>query len=83
MADKNGQLHQRRDAQFANTPLSGTGTCPFKGPDIAIVPMRYALDRSRYDIEPGKLTPLAASGKWARYPKLNSRCYTLRQLRDG
>ncbi|WP_426118874.1 toxin VasX, partial [Pseudomonas sp. DSP3-2-2] len=83
MADKNGQLHQRRDARFSDAVLSGTGTCPFKGPDIAIVPMRYALDRSRYDVEPTKLTPLAATGKWARYPKLDTRSHTLRQLRDG
>jgi hypothetical protein len=83
MTDKDGQLPQRRDSQFSDTTLSGTGTCPFKGPDIAIVPMRYALDRSRYDVEPGNLTPLTASGKWARYPRLQTRSPTLRQLRDG
>jgi len=83
MTDKNGQPAQCRDSVFSNTVLSGTGTCPFKGPDIAIVPMRYALDRSRYDVDPDRLTPLAASGKWARYPGLQTRNLTLRQLRDG
>ncbi|WP_349971119.1 toxin VasX [Pseudomonas caspiana] len=63
--------------------MANPGVCPFKGPDIAIVPMRYALDRSRYDVDPGRLTPLSAEGKWKCPPKLQSRSYTLRQLRDG
>ncbi|MBC3951042.1 T6SS effector BTH_I2691 family protein [Pseudomonas folii] len=83
MADKNGNPQQCRDAQFSDKPMANPGVCPFKGPDIAIVPMRYALDRSRYDVDPSQLTPLSAEGKWKCPPKLQSRGYTLRQLRDG
>ena len=64
MADKNGNPQQCRNARFSNRPMANPGVCPFKGPDIAIVPMRYALDRSRYDVDPGRLTPLSAEGKW-------------------
>jgi hypothetical protein len=83
MADKNGNPQQCRNAQFSKRPMMNPGICPFKGPDIAIVPMRYALDRSRYDVDPTRLTPLSAEGKWKYPPKLQSRSYTLRQLRDG
>lgn len=83
MADKNGTPQQCRNAQFSNEPMVNPGVCPFKNPNIAIVPMRYALDRSRYDVDPGRLTPLSAEGKWKCPPKLQSRSYTLRQLRDG
>jgi hypothetical protein len=83
MADKGGNPQQCRNAQFSDKPMANPGVCPFKGPDIAIVPMRYALDRSRYDVDPGRLTPLSAEGKWKCPPKLQSRSYTLRQLRDG
>lgn len=83
MADKNGTSQQCRNAEFSKRPMLNPGICPFKGPDIAIVPMRYALDRSRYDVDPTRLTPLSAEGKWKCPPKLQSRSYTLRQLRDG
>lgn len=83
MADKNGNPQQCRNAQFSDKPMANPGVCPFKGPDIAIVPMRYALDRSRYDVDPSQLTPLSAEGKWKCPPKLQSRGYTLRQMRDG
>jgi|GEM_PF-1973139 len=83
MTDKNGTLAHRRDARFPDRPLSGTGTCPFKGPNIAIVPMRYALDRSRYDVDPAQLTPLSTETQWEYFKPLQSRGYTLRQLRDG
>jgi hypothetical protein len=83
MADKNGDLRQRRDARFSDTPLTGMSTCPFKGPDVDIVPMRYALDRSHYDVDPTQLRPLSTEGQWARLPTLKTRTYTLRQLREG
>ncbi|WP_397452746.1 T6SS effector BTH_I2691 family protein [Pseudomonas sp. NA-150] len=83
MADKNGNLQQRRNDRFSDTPLTGMTTCPFKDPEVAIVPMRYALDRSRYDVDPTQLRPLCAEGQWARLPKLKTRTYTLRQLRGG
>ncbi|WP_397450586.1 toxin VasX [Pseudomonas sp. NA-150] len=83
MTDKNGNLQQRRNDRFSDTPLTGMTTCPFKDPEVAIVPMRYALDRSRYDVDPNQLRPLCPEGQWARLPKLKTRTYTLRQLRGG
>lgn len=83
MADKLGTERQRRATAFDKTPATGTSLCPFKGPHIAIVPMRYALDRSRYDPNPSVLKPLLKSAGWARLPELKSRRYTLRQLYDG
>ncbi|MFJ4145795.1 hypothetical protein, partial [Pseudomonas sp. NPDC089734] len=65
MTVKHGTLQQRRAARFDKTPASATGQCPFKGPDIAIVPVRYALDRSRYDAHPKQLKPLPAQGRWS------------------
>ncbi|MFJ2483622.1 toxin VasX [Pseudomonas sp. NPDC087598] len=83
MADKSGTLQQQRNACFPTTTAKATGGCPLTGPDVAIVPMRYALDRSRYDEDPKKLKPLLKSGKWAALPDLKTRSYTLRQLYDG
>lgn len=83
MTEKYGTARQRCASEFDKRPLSGTSLCPFKGPNIAIVPVRYALDRSRYDPAPEALKPLARAGKWARLPPLKSRTYTLRQLYDG
>lgn len=83
MSPKNGTTPQRRATRFETTPASATSLCPFKGPDIAIVPLRYALDRSRYDVDCKTLKPLPASGAWAELPVLNTRAYTLRQLYDG
>ncbi|WP_409077236.1 toxin VasX, partial [Pseudomonas cichorii] len=83
MTAKSATLQQRRAARFDKTPASDTSVCPFKGSDIAIVPVRYALDRSRYDVDPARLTPLPAHGKWSALPALKTRSYTLRQLDDG
>ncbi|AVB26840.1 hypothetical protein L6218_16925 [Pseudomonas syringae pv. syringae] len=83
MTDKSGTHTQRRAATFAKTPATATSLCPFRGPDIAIVPVRYALDRSRYDAAPEKLKPLLKGSRWAVMPKLKTRSYTLRQLYDG
>ncbi|NVL36583.1 hypothetical protein F2S69_25945, partial [Pseudomonas syringae pv. actinidiae] len=83
MTDKNGTHQQRRAALFPKTPATATSLCPFRGPNIAIVPVRYALDRSRYDVDPRQLKPLPKDGQWARLPKLKTRSYTLRQLYDG
>lgn len=80
MTDKTGNRRQRLASCFDKTPASGTSTCPFKGPDIAIVPVRYALDRSRHDSNPNALKPLPAQGRWAVLPQLQTRPYTLRQL---
>ncbi|WP_214350920.1 toxin VasX [Pseudomonas congelans] len=83
MTDKSGTHTQRRAATFAKTPATATSLCPFRGPDVAIVPVRYALDRSRYDAAPEKLKPLLKGSRWAVMPKLKTRTYTLRQLYDG
>ncbi|MGN2385088.1 toxin VasX [Pseudomonas syringae] len=83
MTDKNGTHRQRRAALFPKTPATATSLCPFRGPNIAIVPVRYALDRSRYDADPTQLKPLPKDGQWARLPTLKTRSYTLRQLYDG
>ncbi|MCF5631882.1 hypothetical protein GIV53_21815 [Pseudomonas syringae] len=83
MTDKNGTRQQRRAACFAKTPATATSLCAFKRPDIAIVPVRYALDRSRYDADRKKLKPLPKDGTWASLPTLKTRSYTLRQLYDG
>ncbi|KPX27601.1 toxin VasX [Pseudomonas syringae group genomosp. 3] len=83
MTDKYGTHQQRRAALFPKTPATATSLCPFRGPNIAIVPVRYALDRSRYDVDPAQLKPLPKDGQWARLPTLKTRSYTLRQLYDG
>ncbi|MDU8500658.1 toxin VasX [Pseudomonas syringae] len=83
MTDKNGTHQQRRAALFPKTPATATSLCPFRGPNVAIVPVRYALDRSRYDAAPEKLKRLPKQGKWALMPTLKTRSYTLRQLYDG
>ncbi|KEZ71122.1 hypothetical protein C1E_0200585, partial [Pseudomonas amygdali pv. tabaci str. ATCC 11528] len=83
MTDKHGTHQQRRAALFPKTPATATSLCPFRGPNVAIVPVRYALDRSRYDAAPEKLKPLPKQGKWTLMPTLKTRSYTLRQLYDG
>ncbi|MCI3943200.1 membrane protein [Pseudomonas syringae] len=83
MTDKNGTHQQRRAARFPKTPATATSLCPFRGPNVAIVPVRYALDRSRYDAAPRQLKPLPKDGDWASMPPLKTRSYTLRQLYDG
>ncbi|WXF89324.1 toxin VasX [Pseudomonas syringae pv. atrofaciens] len=83
MTDKSGTHSQRRAATFAKIPATATSLCPFRKPEVAIVPVRYALDRSRYDAAPQKLKPLLTGSRWAVMPKLKTRSYTLRQLYDG
>ncbi|AVX23237.1 hypothetical protein DA456_07415 [Pseudomonas syringae pv. atrofaciens] len=83
MTDKSGTHSQRRAATFAKIPATATSLCPFRKPEVAIVPVRYALDRSRYDAAPQKLKPLLTGSRRAVMPKLKTRSYTLRQLYDG
>lgn len=87
MTDKNGTIQQHRCVEFDDTPATGMSMCPFKGPAVAIVPVRYALDRTRRDADADelktRLKPLPAAGKWADLPDLKTRAYTLRQLYDG
>jgi hypothetical protein len=87
MTDKNGTIPQHRCVEFDDTPATGMSMCPFKGPAVAIVPVRYALDRTHRDADSDelktRLKPLPAAGKWADLPDLKTRAYTLRQLYDG
>ncbi|MFA0930542.1 toxin VasX [Pseudomonas syringae] len=83
MTNKHGTHRQRRAALFPKTPATATSLCPFRGPNVAIVPVRYALDRSRYDAAPDTLKPLLKASKWTLMPSLKTRSYTLRQLYDG
>ncbi|MFH7416630.1 hypothetical protein, partial [Pseudomonas syringae group genomosp. 7] len=46
MTNKHGTHRQRRAALFPKTPATATRLCPFSGPNVAIVPVRSALDRS-------------------------------------
>lgn len=60
---------------------SPVGTCPFKNKDIALVPVRYALDEV-FEAPAKQLHPLPA--KHFKGPlALKANPYTLRQLRDG
>ncbi|KPW54497.1 hypothetical protein ALO80_102073, partial [Pseudomonas caricapapayae] len=83
MTDKHGTHRQRRAVLFPKIPATATSLCPFRGPNVAIVPVRYALDRSRYDAAPDTLKPLLKASKWTLMPSLKTRSYTLRQLYDG
>ncbi|MDO7928577.1 T6SS effector BTH_I2691 family protein [Pseudomonas sp. KFB-139] len=83
MTKKHGTLQERRGARFDKSPSSATCACSLKTADIAIVPVRYALDRSHYDVDPAQLKPLPARGQWSPLPRLKTRSYTLRQLYDG
>ncbi|MFM5877817.1 toxin VasX [Aeromonas veronii] len=60
---------------------SPVGTCPFKNKEIALVPVRYALDEV-FDAPAKQPHPLPA--KHFKGPlSLKANPYTLRQLRDG
>ena len=84
MADaKTGNLLDRFNTAFSLEPIVGAGRCPLRSSMLAIVPMRYALDRSHHDEEPTALTPLPSHGQWPALPTLQTRQWTLRQLRDG
>ncbi|MBP2262583.1 T6SS effector BTH_I2691 family protein [Pseudomonas sp. BP8] len=77
------QLKQaRRNQQFTNVPI-GSGQCPWKHAEVAIFPVRYALDESPLEKDSNQ-GPHALPRDWPRpSPALQTRSYTLRQLRDG
>lgn len=60
---------------------SPVGTCPFKNKEIALVPVRYALDEI-FDAPATQPHPLPSKG-FKGALALKSTPYTLRQLRDG
>ncbi|TDF84439.1 T6SS effector BTH_I2691 family protein [Pseudomonas sp. H9] len=72
----------RRNQEFTNAPM-GRGQCALRYPLVSIFPVRYALDESPQNKGskqgPNPLPP-DFSGK---LPELQTRSYTLRQLRDG
>ncbi|ELY21502.1 T6SS effector BTH_I2691 family protein [Vreelandella titanicae] len=72
---------QERDAAFDETPIGG-GVCPLFI-DIDIFPVRYAIDEA--PAEAGAPAPHPIDEEWQGpgYPTIETRDYTLRQLRDG
>ncbi|MDD2058469.1 LuxR C-terminal-related transcriptional regulator [Pseudomonas sp. GD03860] len=72
----------RRNQQFTNAPI-GRGQCPWQQAQVAIFPVRYALDESP-EVKGSSQGPHALPRDWPRQsPELKTRSYTLRQLRDG
>ena len=71
-------------AMFADRPMTSIGQCPLQQVEIAIFPVRYALDEAAQTSgEPG---PHPIPGTWQgadSLPVLQTRTYTQRQLRDG
>ncbi len=71
-------------ATFADKPMTSIGQCPLQQAEIAIFPVRYALDEAaQTNGEPG---PHPLPDTWqgaASLPALQTRTYTQRQLRDG
>ncbi len=59
MADKNGTIKDVRNSLFENIPAVAISPCPFKGPEVAIIPVRYALDQNRR-LDPDSFSPRAA-----------------------
>lgn len=60
---------------------SPVGTCPFKNKELALVPVRYALDEP---VEAPAMQPHRLPAKDFKGPlTLKANPYTLRQLRDG
>lgn len=80
MANTDVQV-QARDAAFDETPIGG-GVCPLFI-DIDIFPVRYAIDEA--PAEAGAPAPHPIDEEWQGpgYPTIETRDYTLRQLRDG
>lgn len=71
-------------ALFADKPMTSIGQCPLQQAEIAIFPVRYALDEAAQTTgEPGP-HPIPQTWQGAdTLPVLQTRTYTQRQLRDG
>lgn len=80
MTDRDVQC-QQRDARFDESPLGG-GMCPLLL-DVALFPVRYAIDEAPGQAGEPAPHPLASPWQGPDYPELQTRSYTLRQLRDG
>ena len=81
-ADKTLQQAKRNQA-FENKPANASGQCPLKAGEIAIHPVRYAIDESPARGSAQGPNPLPNGCSATHLPKLKTRSYTLRQLRDG
>lgn len=71
-------------AAFEDKPASATGQCPLQQREVAIFPVRYALDQAAES--PDQAGPNPIPSDWQGHqtlPALSQRSYTLRQLRDG
>lgn len=77
------ELEQARSYQeFDDVPIT-VGQCGLAAAQVAIFPVRYALDESPL-IKGSPQGPNPLPKGWANdLPVLQSRSYTLRQLRDG
>ncbi len=76
------QLKQaNRNQNFTNTTM-GSGQCALMAGEVAIFPVRYAVDESPKKGSAQGPNPLPKD--WSDKPaELKTRSYTLRQLRDG
>ena len=71
-------------ATFEDKPASATAQCPLQQREVAIFPVRYAIDEAADS--PDQPGPNPIPPHWQGHqslPELNRRSYTLRQLRDG
>ncbi|QYX48625.1 hypothetical protein K3F43_03725 [Pseudomonas tussilaginis] len=77
------ELNQaRRNQEFTNAPM-GRGQCAFRQAEVAIFPVRYALDESPLSKGSSQGPNPLPAGWSSKQPPLQTRSYTLRQLRDG
>lgn len=81
-SDKTLQQAKRNQA-FENKPATANGQCPLKAGEIAIHPVRYAIDESPARGSAQGPNPLPNGWNAGHLPRLKTRSYTLRQLRDG
>ena len=71
-------------ATFADKPSNFMAACPLQHQEVAIFPVRYAVDEAPETT--GGLGPHPIPETWQGHkalPVLHNRTYTLRQLRDG
>ncbi|QNI02745.1 hypothetical protein HXW73_07230 [Halomonas sp. SH5A2] len=80
MANTDAQA-QARNAQFDETPF-GAGVCPLLT-EVTLFPVRYAIDESPAEAEAPAPHPIDTHWQGPGYPAIETRGYTLRQLRDG
>ncbi|TNH18486.1 T6SS effector BTH_I2691 family protein [Halomonas sp. BL6] len=72
---------QARNAAFDETPIGG-GVCPLLL-DVTLFPVRYAIDEAPEQAGAPHPHPLSEQWQGPGYPAIDTRGYTLRQLRDG